>query len=277
MVFSSVPAYFDPPNSWNQQQAVHDHPPGASSGGGEAARPGSMSDRARLTKIVPQPAAAEPALKCPRCESTNTKFCYFNNYSLSQPRHFCKTCRRYWTRGGSLRNVPVGGGCRRNGKRTKSASGASSKPAARQPGTSTAGGSGGGANLVLPTHHQLPLMNSLHPLNDYSSSASNLHLGFPGLEHGGGSSGGAGLEHWSRAAQQMNNFPFLGRMEPPPVALPVPGLVMHAAAKEEDNLEQMSLPGNDQYMYYWGGGHGSGWTTPDQIPGFNSLSSGNFL
>ena len=54
----------------------------------------------------------------PRCESTKTKFCYYNNYSLSQPRHFCKTCRRYWTKGGTLRTVPVGGGCRKN-KRAK--------------------------------------------------------------------------------------------------------------------------------------------------------------
>lgn len=52
------------------------------------------------------------ALKCPRCDSLNTKFCYYNNYNLSQPRHFCKNCRRYWTKGGVLRNVPVGGGCR---------------------------------------------------------------------------------------------------------------------------------------------------------------------
>ncbi|KAI3800406.1 hypothetical protein L1987_28496 [Smallanthus sonchifolius] len=58
------------------------------------------------------------ALNCPRCDSTNTKFCYYNNYSLSQPRHFCKACKRYWTRGGTLRNVPVGGGCRKN-KRVK--------------------------------------------------------------------------------------------------------------------------------------------------------------
>ncbi|CAA7397567.1 unnamed protein product [Spirodela intermedia] len=56
----------------------------------------------------------EQPLKCPRCDSTHTKFCYYNNYSLSQPRYFCKTCRRYWTKGGSLRNVPVGGGCRKN-------------------------------------------------------------------------------------------------------------------------------------------------------------------
>ncbi|KAF7024762.1 hypothetical protein CFC21_037058 [Triticum aestivum] len=57
---------------------------------------------------------AEVAPNCPRCDSPNTKFCYYNNYSLSQPRYFCKGCRRYWTKGGSLRNVPVGGGCRKN-------------------------------------------------------------------------------------------------------------------------------------------------------------------
>ncbi|KAL5779207.1 hypothetical protein ACOSQ2_009944 [Xanthoceras sorbifolium] len=62
----------------------------------------------------------EIAPNCPRCASPNTKFCYYNNYSLSQPRYFCKGCRRYWTKGGSLRNVPVGGGCRKN-RRAKSA------------------------------------------------------------------------------------------------------------------------------------------------------------
>ncbi|KAL6506329.1 hypothetical protein OROGR_024510 [Orobanche gracilis] len=64
-------------------------------------------------------------IKCPRCDSTNTKFCYYNNYSLSQPRYFCKSCRRYWTKGGTLRNVPVGGGCRKN-KRSSSSSSSSS-------------------------------------------------------------------------------------------------------------------------------------------------------
>ncbi|KAK1266291.1 Dof zinc finger protein DOF3.4 [Acorus gramineus] len=48
-------------------------------------------------------------IKCPRCDSSNTKFCYYNNYNRSQPRHFCKACRRHWTNGGTLRNVPVGG------------------------------------------------------------------------------------------------------------------------------------------------------------------------
>ncbi|WVZ21219.1 hypothetical protein V8G54_008541 [Vigna mungo] len=58
-------------------------------------------------------------LKCPRCDSLNTKFCYYNNYNLSQPRHFCKNCRRYWTKGGVLRNVPVGGGCRKSKRSNK--------------------------------------------------------------------------------------------------------------------------------------------------------------
>lgn len=60
----------------------------------------------------------QPPIKCPRCDSLNTKFCYYNNYSQTQPRHYCKSCKRYWTEGGSLRNVPVGGGCRKN-KRVK--------------------------------------------------------------------------------------------------------------------------------------------------------------
>ncbi|KAM7523840.1 hypothetical protein LguiA_013742 [Lonicera macranthoides] len=68
-------------------------------------------------KKLPPP---EKTLNCPRCDSPNTKFCYYNNYSLTQPRHFCKTCRRYWTKGGALRNVPIGGGCRKNKKLLKS-------------------------------------------------------------------------------------------------------------------------------------------------------------
>ncbi|KAL5232217.1 hypothetical protein ABZP36_030993 [Zizania latifolia] len=71
-------------------------------------RAGGLVDHRRYRPNV------EVAPNCPRCDSPNTKFCYYNNYSLSQPRYFCKGCRRYWTKGGSLRNVPVGGGCRKN-------------------------------------------------------------------------------------------------------------------------------------------------------------------
>lgn len=58
-------------------------------------------------------------LPCPRCESLNTKFCYYNNYSVTQPRHFCRQCQRYWTAGGTLRNVPVGGGSRKKSRHSR--------------------------------------------------------------------------------------------------------------------------------------------------------------
>ncbi|XP_031481743.1 dof zinc finger protein DOF1.1-like [Nymphaea colorata] len=85
-------------------------------GGINLENPDGMVGSAQTRRVKPQ---AEQPQKCPRCDSLNTKFCYYNNYSLSQPRYFCKTCRRYWTKGGTLRNVPVGGGCRKGGKRPK--------------------------------------------------------------------------------------------------------------------------------------------------------------
>ncbi|CAN4077422.1 unnamed protein product [Withania somnifera] len=73
---------------------------------------------------------------CPRCNSTNTKFCYYNNYSLSQPRFFCKTCRRYWTDGGSLRNIPVGGVSRKSKKSSSSKILKNNSPKVQDPPTS---------------------------------------------------------------------------------------------------------------------------------------------
>ncbi|XP_037488030.1 dof zinc finger protein 3-like isoform X1 [Triticum dicoccoides] len=76
------------------------------------------------TKKNGQSQSEQQKLECPRCSSTDTKFCYYNNYSTAQPRHYCRTCRRYWTHGGTLRKVPVGGACRRgsggNSKRRRS-------------------------------------------------------------------------------------------------------------------------------------------------------------
>ncbi|KAK8961310.1 Cyclic dof factor 2 [Platanthera guangdongensis] len=56
----------------------------------------------------------DKVLQCPRCNSMDTKFCYYNNYNVNQPRYFCKNCQRYWTSGGTMRNVPVGAGRRKN-------------------------------------------------------------------------------------------------------------------------------------------------------------------
>ncbi|XP_059628148.1 dof zinc finger protein DOF3.6-like [Cornus florida] len=242
MVFSSVPIYLDPPN-WQQQQQNHEQgggsdnspqlpqsmpPPPPVGGGGTTGsiRPSSMADRARLAKL-PQP---EVALKCPRCESTNTKFCYFNNYSLSQPRHFCKTCRRYWTRGGALRNVPVGGGCRRN-KRSKGRRSKSPVTTAEGRQAATSSSSNAVSSSTCTTDHvighlpppppQLPFLPSLHHLSNFGAGDMGLNFGGiqptvaagigggaeMGFQIGGGSSGG----QW-RSLQQ---FPFLGGLEPP--------------------------------------------------------------
>ncbi|GMI86438.1 hypothetical protein HRI_002313100 [Hibiscus trionum] len=70
----------------------------------------------RLTKAHGVQPSEQEQLLCPRCDSTNTKFCYYNNYNFFQPRYFCKSCRRYLTRGGTLRDIPVGGATRKNAK-----------------------------------------------------------------------------------------------------------------------------------------------------------------
>ncbi|XP_061341959.1 dof zinc finger protein DOF3.4-like [Gastrolobium bilobum] len=94
--------------------------------------PSSDSGENRRPSKTQNPGAPPPEqehLPCPRCDSTNTKFCYYNNYNFSQPRHFCKSCRRYWTHGGTLRDIPVGGGSRKNAKRSRTVSAISSSSA----------------------------------------------------------------------------------------------------------------------------------------------------
>jgi hypothetical protein len=70
--------------------------------------------------VEAKPRSKLPALAdnipCPRCNSTKTKFCYYNNYNLKQPRYLCKSCQRYWTLGGLTRQVPPGAGKRKQKK-----------------------------------------------------------------------------------------------------------------------------------------------------------------
>lgn len=142
------------------------------------ARPQLMERRTRPQK--------EKALNCPRCNSTNTKFCYYNNYSLTQPRYFCKTCRRYWTEGGSLRNVPVGGGSRKNKRPSSSHATATQATASAAGGTTTHSTSV--ATTVSPSSvissHARKLMHDAQDLN----LAFNHHtvpvpeFSFPSLE-----------------------------------------------------------------------------------------------
>ncbi|KAK9908744.1 hypothetical protein WJX75_002232 [Coccomyxa subellipsoidea] len=79
-------------------------------GGCENAHLGKEGKGDKSMKL-PRP---EGVARCPRCDSEDTKFCYYNNYNVKQPRYFCKACQRYWTAGGTLRNVPVGAGRRKN-------------------------------------------------------------------------------------------------------------------------------------------------------------------
>ncbi|GJN14918.1 hypothetical protein PR202_gb01795 [Eleusine coracana subsp. coracana] len=86
-------------------------------------------------------AAAEARLPCPRCRSQDTKFCYFNNYNVNQPRHFCRACHRYWTAGGAIRNVPVGSGRRKNRAMAMPSSSSSSSAPHHAAATTTTSGS----------------------------------------------------------------------------------------------------------------------------------------
>lgn len=108
-----------------------------------------------------QQQVVQQTLKCPRCDSSNTKFCYYNNYSLSQPRHFCKACKRYWTRGGTLRNVPVGGGCRKNKKVKKHSISDVDSPSSSLPTTTT------NPNLNPPLFYGVPTNPSYYSFNNF--------------------------------------------------------------------------------------------------------------
>ena len=199
-----------------------------------SARGGSMTDRARKAKI-PLP---EAGLKCPRCESTNTKFCYFNNYSFSQPRHFCKTCRRYWTRGGALRNVPIGGGCRRN-KRSKSASSFKSSC------------SHSAISSDIPPDESFSFFPSLHSAPAYYAMNS-----------------AAILDQWS--FQQVHHFPLVQGLEAQDNAN-----VETLTKGDEDGrelAEKIYYPGISKNEAFWGDGGGAG-----DISCFNSAFAGDIL
>ncbi|KAL5972559.1 hypothetical protein ACLOJK_039364 [Asimina triloba] len=169
--------------------------------------------------------------KCPRCDSLNTKFCYYNNYSLSQPRYFCKTCRRYWTQGGTLRNVPVGGGCRK-GKRSKKPSSSSSSALSYTSATAAASAdSGFHHSLLLPP--QPPQQDSIlvatsavsaSPLRNatdaIAATASGCSSTSPSASLPYYSAGGGGFFSSLIAMQSynhaMNAADFAGLSSPPP-------------------------------------------------------------
>ncbi|GLU17557.1 hypothetical protein SLE2022_339180 [Rubroshorea leprosula] len=121
-------------------------------------KPGALERKVRPQK--------DQAVNCPRCNSTNTKFCYYNNYSLTQPRYFCKTCRRYWTEGGSLRNIPVGGGSRKNKRSASNSSSSSSSSSSKKL-----------PDLVTP-----PSLSQSSTQNPKIHDGQDLNLAFPSTQ-----------------------------------------------------------------------------------------------
>ncbi|XP_028789236.1 dof zinc finger protein DOF5.7-like [Neltuma alba] len=142
----------------------------------------------------------EQGLKCPRCDSPNTKFCYYNNYSLTQPRHFCKTCRRYWTKGGALRNVPIGGGCRKNKKLKSSSSSRLSNDGGFSP--SLDFHLGGTAANFLP----FPRLNDHPPALNLEGTSSSFNIGYNYPLNGGVIQGMSSLNVQSSLASSIESL-----------------------------------------------------------------------
>ncbi|CAH8383807.1 unnamed protein product [Eruca vesicaria subsp. sativa] len=112
-----------PNNNTHQPNTTSDARPNTIlTSNGVSAAGATVSGVNNNNNTVERKARPQEKVNCPRCNSTNTKFCYYNNYSLTQPRYFCKGCRRYWTEGGSLRNVPVGGSSKKNKRPSSSSS-----------------------------------------------------------------------------------------------------------------------------------------------------------
>ncbi|KAF7135906.1 hypothetical protein RHSIM_Rhsim08G0104800 [Rhododendron simsii] len=137
--------------------------------------PSPSSSAATATPTTPAtsapPGVENQNLRCPRCDSSNTKFCYYNNYNLTQPRHFCKTCRRYWTKGGALRNVPIGGGCRKNKSVVSVSSAANGKSSGGGRFIKTVSSEGGKPVFGGGFDQEIPVNPAL-----WASPAQNSHL-----------------------------------------------------------------------------------------------------
>ncbi|CAA7038217.1 unnamed protein product [Microthlaspi erraticum] len=193
-----------------------------------------------------RPAPPEQSLRCPRCDSTNTKFCYYNNYSLSQPRYFCKSCRRYWTKGGILRNIPIGGAYRKHKRSSSSATkslGTTPEPPMTYNGKTFPAASFGGYNNSI-NNEQMELGLAFALLNKQP-------LGFPS-EFGSSHQSPMGMNGvFGTASQQMENAGY-------------------AFGNGGSGLEQMAI--SDPNRALWGfpwqmnmGGGGSGHGHVDQI------------
>ncbi|KAG8098298.1 hypothetical protein GUJ93_ZPchr0013g36119 [Zizania palustris] len=135
-----------------------------------------------------------------------------------QPRHFCKTCRRYWTKGGALRNVPIGGGCRK--PRPMPA------PVAKPPASCKAMpplglgvGVGGGpiswaSGPQAATAHLMALLNSARGVQGHGGSNVHRLLGLDTMGHlqvlpGAANAAGTAASLWPQPSQRQVTPPHM--------------------------------------------------------------------
>ena len=199
--------------------------------------------------------------KCPRCESTHTKFCYYNNYSLSQPRYFCKTCRRYWTKGGTLRNIPVGGGCRKN-KKPSSSNSSSSTSSGKKP-----------SNVV--TTNTSDLMALAHSHQNYQNDS----LGFSHFGANGMMGSSTALGHSNVGLLESK---YGGLLSPIPRPIDFLDSKFDLMGVNNDNLVMVDPGSNgDHHQHHMGLNHGLGLNNNnnnnnnDGFHGFCPASNGN--
>ncbi|CAH2078408.1 unnamed protein product [Thlaspi arvense] len=155
-----------------------------------------------------------PPRMCPRCDSNNTKFCYYNNHCMSQPRYFCKNCRRYWTHGGTLRDIPIGGSSRKS-KRPKKVQETNKVGGSSGESSSSVGNHFGSSLEVHPDMINVLPIRTFPPIEasyvsdesflpNYYNFGSNDLVGHPLINQSSGGSGGVNSDPNSNRINQEN-------------------------------------------------------------------------
>lgn len=100
-----VPPMVDPAEAaatarWAEAQGENEAAPDAVEGSNQpedntAQHGGGKSSTDGHSKVKRPPGTQQ----CPRCNSKNTKFCYYNNYNIKQPRYYCRVRAHACTRG----------------------------------------------------------------------------------------------------------------------------------------------------------------------------------
>lgn len=138
-----------------------------------------FTPKERSKPKLPRPETVE---NCPRCGSVDTKFCYYNNYNIKQPRFFCKACQRYWTAGGTLRDVPVGAGRRKSKSSCSKDQDSHALPEPAKPASNFPVPGGGPSPLAYPNALQQVLTDPSLAYSAVTGTSQQLPTALTGLK-----------------------------------------------------------------------------------------------